>query len=316
MMHALPTLVPELENVNIQVSGIRDDSRLVQRGDLFLAVSGQSYTAQKMLEDIQESGAAAALYDANESLEHHKLGKVPLFAVQDLNAKRGHIASRFYGEPSRDLFMVGVTGTNGKTSCTQYIAAAMGKECGVVGTMGWGFPPELQEPGLTTPDALKLQALFAKLSEQGAHAVCVEASSHGLVQHRLAGTHFDVAVFTNLTRDHLDYHGSLEAYQAAKKQLFTDFAIQVAVLNKDDPFSSAIASDLKAGVSLLQFSLHDETADVFCKQLTFDERGISASVSTPWGEVALQSKLIGDFNASNLLAVVCVLGAKGFSAAD
>jgi UDP-N-acetylmuramoyl-L-alanyl-D-glutamate--2,6-diaminopimelate ligase len=315
-MHALPTLVPELENVNIQVSGIRDDSRLVQRGDLFLAVSGQRYSAQKMLEDIQDSGAAAALYDADESLQHHKLGKVPLFAVHNLNAKRGHIASRFFGEPSRDMFMVGVTGTNGKTSCTQYIAAAMGKQCGVIGTMGWGFPPDLQEPGLTTPDALKLQALFASLSKQGASAVCVEASSHGLVQDRLAGTQFDVAVFTNLTRDHLDYHGSLEAYQAAKKQLFTDFPIQVAVVNKDDPFGEAIARDLAAGVRLLEFSLRDASADVFCEQLTFDERGISASVVTPWGKVTLQSELIGDFNASNLLAVICVLGAKGFAASE
>ncbi len=316
-MQALPTLVPELKGVDIQVSGIRDDARQVKAGDLFLAVSGERYSAQQMLEDIQQSGAAAALYDASERLDEGRLKQIPLFAIENLNTKRGHIASRFYADPTSDMYVVGVTGTNGKTSCTQYIASALSSpnaNCGVIGTMGWGFPPNLSEPGLTTPGALRLQELFYNLLQQDANAVCVEVSSHGLVQERLAGVSFDTAVFTNLTRDHLDYHGSLEAYQAAKKRLFSDFAIQLAVLNKDDVFSQDIERSLANDVELLTYSLHDVEASVYCSRLEFSAAGIDGVVESPWGQFPMKSSLIGDFNASNLLAVICVLGSKGFSA--
>lgn len=315
-MHLLPSLVPELVDVNIQITGVRDDSRRVKQGDLFMAVSGEHYSAQQMLEDIQESGAAAALYDAREQLDIESLQKVPLFGVEDLNEKRGHIASRFYGEPSKSIYAVGVTGTNGKTSCSQYIAAALAEKCGVVGTMGWGFPPELQEPGLTTPDAIRLQEIFSRLVAEEATAVCVEASSHGLVQQRLAGTAFDAAIFTNLTRDHLDYHGSLEAYQDAKQSLFTDFPIKLAILNRDDEFSDTIAQGLAEDVALVTYSLRNPSADVYCEALRFSGQGIEAEVVSPWGQIPLRSSLIGDFNASNLLAVIALLGARGYAPAD
>jgi UDP-N-acetylmuramoyl-L-alanyl-D-glutamate--2,6-diaminopimelate ligase len=312
-MVALPLLVPELENVDIQVSGIRDDSRRVVQGDLFIAVSGGSYTAQQMLEDIQTSGAAAALYDASENVDGSELSGVPLFSVENLRQKRGHIASRFYGKPSESMYVVGVTGTNGKTSCTQYLSAALAEKTGVVGTMGWGFAPDLQEPGLTTPDAIRLQELFARLLEEDAAAICIEASSHGLDQERLSGIAMDVAVLTNLTRDHLDYHGSVEAYKAAKKRLFLEFPIKLAVLNHDDAFSPEIARELSDDVKVLRYSLRNSKAEIYCSSLDFSNHGIEALVETPWGPVQLRSQLIGDFNASNLLAVIAVLASLGYS---
>ena len=315
-MFALPLLVPELENVDIQISGIRDDSRRVKQGDLFIAVSGSHYSTQQMLEDIQSSGAAAALYDASEQVDGSNLSGVPLFSIENLRQKRGHIASRFYGNPSESMFVVGVTGTNGKTSCTQYISAALSEKSGVVGTMGWGFPPELHEPGLTTPDAIRLQELFANLLGEQAAAICIEASSHGLDQHRLSGIAIDVAVLTNLTRDHLDYHGSVEAYKAAKKRLFVDFPIKLAVLNLDDAFSAEVAADLSDGIEVLSYSISNSQADVYCSRVEFTNKGIEALVETPWGQVEFQSSLIGKFNASNLLAVIAVLGSRGCTTDD
>lgn len=319
-MQALPTLIPELGEVDIQVSGICDDTRQVQAGDLFLAVSGERYSARQMIEDIQQSGAAAALYDANEQLDQALSTHVPVFAIENLNARRGQIASKFYADPSQSMYVVGVTGTNGKTSCTQYIASALSLEgkakCGVIGTMGWGFPPALVEPGLTTPGALRLQSLFAALLKQDADSVCVEVSSHGLVQERLAGVDFNTAVFTNLTRDHLDYHGSFEAYQAAKKRLFVDFPIGLAVLNQDDDFASDLATSLRDDVELLTYSLDKNSASVYFSELEFSAAGIHGTVESPWGQINISSSLIGDFNASNLLAVICVLGSRGFSAGE
>ena len=316
-MFALPTLIPELNtsgfaDADIQVSGLRDDSRKVQQGDLFIAVSGENYSAQQMLEDIQESGAAAAIYDEFEQVDKTHLNKVPLFALPNLRQQRGQIASRFYGMPSKSMFLVGVTGTNGKTSCTHYLSSALTEHCGVIGTMGWGFPPDLKEPGLTTPDAIKLQELFSRLADEDASAVCIEASSHGLSQDRLSGLAIDTAVFTNLTRDHLDYHGSVEAYKAAKKKLFLDFPIKVAVVNSDDEFAEEILSNLNDGVEQIRFSLLDPRADVFCSSIKYSSNGIAGLIESPWGQIDLCTELIGDFNLSNVLAVVAVLGARGY----
>lgn len=319
-MVALPSIIPDLKPLHtavnpgeISISGLKDDSRQVRQGDLFIAVSGENYSATQMLKDIQDSGAAAVVVDAEENIDSAQFGKVPLFALEELSKQRGFIASRFFGAPTESLYVVGVTGTNGKTSCTQYIAAALDEACGVVGTMGWGFPPRLREPGLTTPPAIRLQELFAKLAEQEATAVCVEASSHGLVQERLAATEIDAAVFTNLTRDHLDYHGSLEAYKAAKKQLFVDFPIKVAVLNIDDEFAAEISEALDAKTEVLSYSLRNPDADIFCSELEFGLSGVKGVVESPFGQIALNTRLIGDFNVSNLLAVIGVLGARGYS---
>jgi len=280
---------------------------------LFIAVSGAHYSARQMLDDIKTSGVAAVLCDSAELLESDSL---PLYKIENLLMRRGEVASRFYGEPSRAMHVVAVTGTNGKTSCSQFIAKALNVSCGVIGTMGSGFLSELKDAGLTTPDAISLQQMLASLLDHGAEAVCLEASSHGLAQGRLNGTVIKTAVFTNLTRDHLDYHETLEAYKAAKKTLFVWPGLQTVILNMDDPFSSDLRTALSSEVDCLTYSLEQASADIYCIWLKFELTGIRALLMTPWGEMEIQSPLIGDFNLSNLLAVICVLGSSGMSAED
>ena len=308
-MMSLNALLPEIESP-LFVNGISDDSRKVKQGELFIAVSGQHYSANQMLEDIKDVGVAAVVCDANEQVE---VDHMPLFRVDDLSARRGEVASKFFGEPSSALFVVAVTGTNGKTSCSQFIAHAFDRPCGVVGTLGHGFLPELKDPGLTTPDAISLQRMLASLRESGAEAVAIEASSHGLVQGRLNGVRINTAVFTNITRDHLDYHETFDAYKAAKQLLFNWPGLETAVLNLDDEFSLNLAEGLAQDVRCLTYSLENVSADVYCTELKFSLTGIEAVAHTPWGEVSILSSLIGDFNVSNLLAVVCVLGSAGLN---
>jgi len=321
-MMMLNALVPELVSEfmpepggapQIAVTGVTDDSRNVRQGDLFIAVSGAHYSARQMLDDIKASGVAAVLCDSAESLESDEL---PLYKIKNLALRRGEVASRFYGEPSRAMHVVAVTGTNGKTSCSQFIAKALNVRCGVIGTMGNGFLTELKGAGLTTPDAISLQQMLASLLDNGAEAVCLEASSHGLAQGRLNGTVIKTAVFTNLTRDHLDYHETLEAYKAAKQTLFVWPGLQTAVLNIDDPFSFELQAALSNEVECLTYSLEQPSADIHCIWLKFELTGVRALLKTPWGEVAIESSLIGDFNLSNLLAVIGVLGSSGMPAED
>ena len=317
-MMTLNTLVPELLSVGsdappIVITGITDDSRTVQQGDLFIAVSGTHYSARQMLDDIKTSGAAAVLCDTAESLESDEL---PLYKIENLPMRRGEVASRFYGEPSREMHVVAVTGTNGKTSCCQFIAKALNVRCGVIGTLGHGFLPELQATGLTTPSAISVQQMLANLLNHGAQAVCLEASSHGLVQGRLNGTAIKTAVFTNITRDHLDYHKTFEAYKAVKQTLFVWPGLETAVLNIDDPFAADLRTALDSNVDCLTYSLEQSSADIYCAWLKFELTGIRASVITPWGEMEINSSLIGDFNLSNLLAVIGVLGSAGMSTED
>lgn len=311
-MMSLSALVPEINSAT-KVTGICDDSRKVKAGDLFIAISGQRYSASQMIEDIGEIDVAAVLCDANEVVEAVDL---PVFKVTNLAERRGEMASKFYGEPSKSLFVVAVTGTNGKTSCSQFIAHAFDKRCGVIGTMGNGFLPELKDAGLTTPDAISLQKMLSSILADGAGAVAIEASSHGLVQGRLNGVAINTAVFTNITRDHLDYHETFDAYKAAKKLLFQWPGLETAVLNLDDNFATDIAASLADDVRCLTYSLENMHADIFCLRLDFSLDGISADVQTPWGEVDIRSPLIGDFNVSNLLAVIGVLGSAGLSAVE
>lgn len=309
-MISLSSLIPEIESPMV-VTGLCDDTRKVQSGDLFIAVSGQYYSASQMLKDIEQIGVAAVLCDANDPVESQAL---PLFKIKDLAQRRGDVASKFFGEPSKSLFVVAVTGTNGKTSCSQFIAHAIDKRCGVIGTMGHGFLPNLKEAGLTTPDAISLQRMLASALADGAGAVALEASSHGLTQGRLNGVAINTAVFTNITRDHLDYHETFDAYKAAKQLLFQWAGLETAVLNLDDDFASELALGLSEDVCCLTYSLRNNLADIYCRRLIFSLAGIEADVETPWGEVAIRSQLIGDFNVSNLLAVIGVLGSAGLSA--
>lgn len=284
------------------------DSRNVRAGDLFLAVPGAKFDGRAHIADALQRGAAAVAYEV-EGATVLPLTDVPLIPVKGLAAQLSDIAGRFYGDPSRQLNLVGVTGTNGKTSVTQLVAQALdllGQRCGLVGTLGTGFYGALESGLHTTPNPIAVQATLADLKNAGAKAVAMEVSSHGLDQGRVAALAFDVAVLTNLSRDHLDYHGTMEAYGAAKAKLFNWTDLRCRVINLDDEFGRQLAAD-KHDSRLITYSLEDSSAYLYCREALFDDDGVRATLVTPQGEHHLRSALLGRFNLSNVLAAVGAL---------
>ncbi|HSC83895.1 MAG TPA: Mur ligase family protein, partial [Pseudomonas sp.] len=234
------------------------DSRTVRPGDLFLAVPGLAQDGRDHIADAIARGAAAVAYEA-VGAEFMLAGSAELVALKDLAEQLSAIAGRFYGEPSRGLRLIGVTGTNGKTSVSQLLAQALdllGERCGIVGTLGTGFFDALQSGRHTTPNPIAVQASLADLKQAGARAVAMEVSSHGLDQGRVAALEFNVAVFTNLSRDHLDYHGTMEAYGAVKAKLFARPELRCRVLNLDDEFGRQLAAE-QHDSRLISYSLND-----------------------------------------------------------
>lgn len=303
----LNQLLPQAQSA-VLIRALSSDSRAVLAGDLFLATQAGS----AHIPDALARGAAAVAYEAQSSVS--AVGPVPMLAIRDLDTQLSAIAGRFYGEPSRSMRLIGVTGTNGKTSVTQLLAQALEQlavPCGVVGTLGVGVYGALTPSGHTTPDAVTLQAALAQLKQSGARAVALEVSSHGLHQHRVAALTFEVAVFTNLSRDHLDYHGTMERYGAVKAALFAWPELQCRVINIDDSFGQSLAQT-NAPSRLIRYSIDNPAADLHCKKFSLTEQGIEAYLSTPQGEGWLRSSLLGRFNLSNLLAVVGALLGLGY----
>lgn len=293
------------------------DSRKVLPGDLFLAIPGAQYDGRAHIADAVARGAVAVAYEAAGADVPEVVG-AELIAIKGLANQLSAIAGRFYGEPSRALRLVGVTGTNGKTSVSQLLAQALdqlGERCGIVGTLGTGFYGELESGRHTTPDPLAVQATLANLKQAGARAVAMEVSSHGLEQGRVAALDFDVAAFTNLSRDHLDYHGSMEAYAAAKAKLFSWPNLRARVINLDDDFGRQLAAEQHES-RLFTYSLEDASAFLYCREAHFDDHGVRAQLVTHQGEGLLRSPLLGRFNLSNLLAVVGALLAMDYPLAD
>lgn len=284
------------------------DSRKVRPGDLFLAVPGYRQDGRVHIADAISHGAAAIAYEA-EGAEEMAVTTAELVPVRNLAEQLSAIAGRFYGEPSRSLHLIGVTGTNGKTSVTYLIAQALdrlGERCGIIGTLGTGFHGQLVLGQHTTPDAIGVQANLASLRKQGARAVAMEVSSHGLAQGRVGALAFNVAVFTNLSRDHLDYHGSMEAYGEVKTRLFTMPGLGCRVINLDDGLGRSLAAK-HAESRLITYSLEDASAYLYCQEARLDDNGIHARLVTPQGERSLRSPLLGRFNVSNVLAAVGAL---------
>jgi UDP-N-acetylmuramoyl-L-alanyl-D-glutamate--2,6-diaminopimelate ligase len=234
--------------------------------------------------------------------------------VPELKQRASELAGEFHGHPSHALWMCGVTGTNGKTSCSQWIAAALsraGAKSGVIGTLGSGYPGALDDAGNTTPDALELQARLARFRDDGARAVAMEVSSHGLVQGRVSGVRFACALFTNLSQDHLDYHGTMEAYAEAKARLFALPGLQVAVLNLDDAMGARLATRLRGQLRTIGYTLRAATGTD--QVLSLDE---ALELSSPWGRAKLVTRQVGRFNLSNVLGVLGCLIAYGASFSD
>jgi UDP-N-acetylmuramoyl-L-alanyl-D-glutamate--2,6-diaminopimelate ligase len=292
---------------NREVRGLQTDSRRVQPGDLFLAVPGMVMDGRDYIGDAVASGAVAIVYETGDGFAL-RAAPVPVFGVSGLRHQIGIVAERFYGSPSRRLVVIGVTGTNGKTTCTQLLAQALDqppRRCAVIGTLGYGFPGALNASMHTTPDAMTVQRLLADFAEQGAVQVAMEVSSHALEQGRVNGVAFSVAVFTNLTRDHLDYHGDMQAYGKAKAGLFSMEGIKHAVINHDDPFGRSLLTGLSPQIRTLSYGI--EGGDVRARELQLLPDGLWLRVATPEEETELRSPLIGRFNAYNLLAVLATL---------
>lgn len=322
-------ILRELAACGVAVIRLADDSRAVTAGDVFLAFPGHHVDGRDFIADAVARGAAAVVYEhAREdgTPRVFPTGRaddavldcpVPCFAVAGLAARAGELAHLVHGCPAEKLWLAGVTGTNGKTSVSQWLAQAMtslGHRCAVIGTLGNGFPGALQETGFTTPDALLLHAALASFVARGADSCTVEVSSIGLQENRVNGVAFDVAVLTNLTRDHLDYHGTMAAYAAAKERLFEMPGLAAAVLNLDDPFGMALAMRLAGRVRTIGYTLDGRTGTdagvdevLAAKNLALTANGLSFDLD----DVRFTAPLVGRFNASNLLAVIGALRARG-----
>ena len=291
------------------------DSRRCAPGTAFFAYPGEKADGRAYIEDAVARGASAVLWEA-ESFAWSPAWRVPNVALPGLKQQAGMLAARFYGEPSHALWTCGVTGTNGKTSSSHWIAAALeasGARAGIIGTLGCGFPGALHDAGNTTPDALELQAITRDLRAAGARAVAMEVSSHGLAQGRVNGVRFACAVFTNLSHDHLDYHGSMQAYGEAKAGLFAMPGLQSAVLNLDDAFGRELARRLARRVRTIGYSIEAAAPPAPVDTFITLQGG---EVISPFGRAALATRQVGRFNRANALAVLGALLAYGLDFAD
>ncbi len=296
---------------------LRTDSRAVQPGDAFIAWPGYARDGREYVAAALAAGAATCLVE-DADVERFGFVDARVASLPGLKARTGEIAAAFFGEPTDALDVIAVTGTNGKTSSAWWIAQAsaqLGKRCGVVGTLGVGEPPALAYNGLTTPDPVLLQSAFAGMRDQGFAACAIEASSIGINEARLAGSAVRVAVFTNFTQDHLDYHGSMDAYWAAKRALFSFAGLRAAVVNLDDPKGPALSAELTA-LDVWTTGVDRTDARLSARGLHYTGQGLAFTLHEGADAVPVQTSLIGDYNVANLLGVAGALRAQGHALAD
>jgi UDP-N-acetylmuramoyl-L-alanyl-D-glutamate--2,6-diaminopimelate ligase len=316
----LRELLPDQPGVpDLEIAGLALDSRQVASGDLFIALRGERHDGHAHAPEAARRGAAAVLAERPVSGL-----AVPVVVVADLRDRLGALAARFYGEPGRDLYCIGVTGTNGKTSIAHYLAdlaGRLGRPAGYIGTIGWGRVGALEPVALTTPDAITVQRQLAGLRDRGCRWAVLEASSHALAQDRVREVPFRAAVFSNLTRDHLDYHGDMAAYGAAKARLFGWPGLELAVINADDAFGRALAGAVAPDVRVLYYS-GAHPGDAACgavrigwSDLAFDADGATGRWLTPWGEQPFRLPVHAEFSVANVAAALGVLCADGVSLA-
>jgi len=305
---------------SIEVKGIALDSRKIKAGFAFIAVSGAVEHGLVYAQQAIENGASIIIYELRGSdafaVDELNCNQV---AVNDLGSKLGNIANRFYQSPSRRLDVIGITGTNGKTSCSQFLSQVI-PESGVIGTLGWGEDGDLKQTVNTTPDALAIQEMLAEFVRQRKQAVMMEVSSHGLQQGRVNEISFKGAVFTNLSRDHLDYHGSMEQYLQAKLVLFKQPELQFVVVNTDDECGEQFLAVVDKHVKQWAFSATGNFSQ-FAENVTADNvnyslKGIEFFVCWRNEKVQVQTGIVGDFNLDNILTVITVLLAQGYSLED
>ena len=356
--------IDQLAALNVPVTRLVTDSREVKHGDTFVAYPGEKIDGRQFIASAIAQGANAVIYEKHlvkplailpasqttaskrpvvsghlweaQHFIWNDAWQVPHLAMADLRHKAGWLADAAYGTPSENLWVVGITGTNGKTSTSHWIAHALneaGKKCALIGTLGNGFVDALQASANTTPDAIHVHGLLARYVRDGAQAVVMEVSSHALSQGRVNAVRFDVAILTNLSRDHLDYHGDMQRYAAAKRKLFEWQQLKYVVLNLDDEFGVELARELSlqqaqqgepasilpqpdSGVEVIGYGLTDTALKfaerlglrmVYGNLLEMSGQGSRLAVHSSWGAAELNSALVGRFNAANLLGALAVL---------
>jgi len=295
---------------SVRVTGLSHDSRSVKPGWIFIAIAGETADGHAFISRAIQAGAVAVIAEKSPDTEHEGF---PWITVPDTKKALGTVAALLFGKPTEKLVLVGITGTNGKTTLTyllESIVKAAGGFPGVVGTISYRWGGSEQEAARTTPEASDLQAYFASMVEAGVTHAFIEVSSHGLHRGRLNGCQFDLGVFTNLTQDHLDYHGNIEEYYCAKRLLFTELLPQStktnrrAVINLDDAFAGRLRGEI-GNLPLITYGISSQ-ADVRPSDMNVAADGISGTVMTPRGGIRVHSRLTGSFNLSNILAAIAV----------
>lgn len=298
-------------DADIDIKGLCLDSRKIKTGDAFIALNGALQHGMKFADQAIANGAVAVLYDPAglDGTMQVQAGTIHA-AIPDLSQHLGEMAARFYGHPSKRIDVIGITGTNGKTTCSQLLAQAL-PDCAIIGTLGWGEPDQLIDTGNTTPDALAVQQILHTLSENQKRFVVMEVSSHGLAQGRVNAVDFKGALFTNLSRDHLDYHGNMQAYLCAKLELFKNPALEFAVVNLDDTNSDAVLDTLSHKVRRWGFSCNarhiDNAECLSTSNVQYHANGIEFDVHWHKQTLRANTSLVGAFNLQNVMAVLCVL---------
>jgi len=295
---------------DVVIKGLALDSRRVEAGQAFLAVAGATTHGMAHVAQAESRGASVVIHDGLASLP--PLG-IPSVQVEQLGSRLSCLGARFYHYPSDQLQIAAVTGTNGKTSTAHYIAQAWQRtsaDAGIIGTIGFGPLNHLQPADMTTPDPISVQRMLSDCIDQGVEKVAMEVSSHALDQGRCDDVAFDAAVFTNLSRDHLDYHGTMEAYAAAKRRLFIDCHPRFAVINHDDPMGKALIGEIANGTQVFSYGTNG-SSELRGSVLQMNSSGMTLSISSPWGGGEVHTGLLGAFNLSNLLATAGTLALLG-----
>lgn len=306
LLSALNIQAPAIELTDIQL-----DTRLLQPGSLFLALKGHAIDGRQFMQQAEQRGAAAILFDNFDAFTPPQLN-IPCIPVPALAEKISELAGRFYNHPAEKLALVGVTGTNGKSTSTQLIAnwaELLGERAGILGTLGNGLFGQLQATENTTGSAISIQQELARFVAEKVSIAAMEVSSHGLVQHRVSALQFAVAVFTNLSRDHLDYHHTMQAYADAKRLIFKQAAPEHCILNADDATArNWIERMPQSVVYAIDQRLPDHSGPfVYASDVKYHPHGITISIHSSWGDGVLSAPLLGKFNASNLLAALAVM---------
>ncbi len=297
---------------DVEIAGLSADSRRVEPGFLFLACRGAEGYGLDFLDEALARGAVAVLWEPSSCCPVVQAG-VPMLPLARLSQLVGELAARFYGRPSAQLFGLGVTGTDGKTSVAHLFTQAaglLGRRCAMLGTLGFGFLDDLHPATHTTPDPVSLQAWLARLRAAGADTLAMEVSSHALDQGRVNGVDLNLAVFTNLSRDHLDYHGDLRNYARAKRRLLERDGLDAVLINCDDDHGALWAAELEASQRVVRYGMRCVATDcdgLWAEQVQASPQGLDFRLRSSWGEAAVHTSLLGMFNVYNLLAVIGAL---------